>query len=88
MKTPPEFELYDLQTDTYEFKNLVNNVAHDKTFAELKKQLQEWRVKTNDPFLKRQNLLRLKSEVDACFVEGVANKQRLELNYADYFFAE
>jgi N-sulfoglucosamine sulfohydrolase len=88
MKTPPEFELYDLQADPYEFHNLAEMADGAATFEQLKTKLSEWRHRTNDPLLSARNLQRLKSEVDACMVDGTASKARLTLAYPEYFFAE
>ena len=87
MRTPPEFELYDLQADPYEFRDLTSDPAHAQVLAELTQQLAQWRIRTNDPLLNPDNLKRLKGEIEACFVDGAANKQRLRLTYPDYFFA-
>ncbi len=87
MKTPPEYELFDLQADPYEFRNLADGEEHAVTFAELKTQLTDWRIRTNDPLLKPENLKQLKAEVDACIVDGEARKSRLTLTYPDYFFS-
>jgi len=86
MKTPPEYELYDLQADPHEFRDLAANADHAVTLAELKKRLAAWRVETNDPLLDRDNLTRLKAEIDACIVDGGPRKSRLALTYPDYFF--
>lgn len=86
MKKPPEYELYDLQSDPYEFCNLANDSEHSATLAELKTQLVNWQSRTNDPLLNPLNVLQLKSEIDACVVDGKANKERLKLTYSDYFF--
>ena len=87
MRTPPEFELYDLRRDPYEFRNLAAEAEHAETLRELQTQLTEWRVKTNDPLLKSDNVQRLKAQIDACIVDGEAHKSRLTLTYPDYFFA-
>jgi N-sulfoglucosamine sulfohydrolase len=87
MQTPPAFELYDLQDDPHEFRDLAANADHSDVLAELKKQLVTWRKQTNDPLLVPGHLQRLKAEVDACIVDGAAEKQRLTLTYPDYFFA-
>ena len=87
MKTPAEFELYDLQQDPYEFNDLVSDANHRIILADLKQQLARWRKETNDPLLSRANLLRLKAEVDACMMNGQPQKSKLELTYPDYFFA-
>ena len=87
MKTPAEFELYDLQQDPYEFNDLVSDAGHTAIRENLKQQLARWRKETNDPLLKPANLQRLKAEINACFENGQPQKSRLELTYPDYFFA-
>lgn len=87
MKTPPEYELYDLQNDPNEFHNLTADAEHTAVLRALKEQLAAWRVRTADPLLDSGNLKRLKAEVDACFVDGEASKSRLNLTYPEYFFA-
>ena len=87
MKTPPEFELYDLQTDSHEFRNLADDAKHAATLAELTTALADWRVRTHDPLLKPENLKQLKAEIEACIVNGEARKARLNLTYPDYFFS-
>ncbi|MEO2013983.1 MAG: sulfatase [Fuerstiella sp.] len=87
MQVPPAFELYDLHSDPHEFRNLAQNSAHSAVLTELKKQLAEWRKQTNDPLLIPDSLQRLKAEINACIVDGEADKSRLMLTYPDYFFA-
>ena len=48
---PPEFELYDLLTDTVEFRNLAGMKEHREAEARLKKALLAWRAETADPAL-------------------------------------
>ncbi|MBM81542.1 MAG: sulfatase [Planctomycetaceae bacterium] len=86
MKTPPEYELYDLQADPYEFRNLADNDQHSEALVELKTQLSSWRKRTGDPLLNPEILKRLKAEVDACIVDGKADKAKLQLTYPQYFF--
>ena len=87
MKTPPEYELYDLQADPYEFRNLATDAKHTRVLDELKNQLATWRKQTNDPLLDAGNLQRLKAEVDACIIDGEPDKSRLNLTYPEYFSA-
>jgi len=86
MKTPPEYELYDLETDCHEFRNLAMDAEHAETLVTLKKRLDEWRIQTNDPLLNSENLRRLKAEIDACIIVGEARKEKLQLSYPEYFF--
>ena len=87
MKTPPKYELYDLQTDPHEFRDLSADAQRADTLAELKRQLAGWRTQTHDPLLSPDNLNRLKAQIDACIVDGKALKPRLTLTYPEYFFA-
>ena len=48
---PPEFELYDLQSDPWEFRNLAKSSEHAQELARLKEALQTWREETGDPLL-------------------------------------
>lgn len=86
MHQPPEFELYDLHSDPYEFLNLTDDANHKETFERMKSQLQAWRQRTNDPMLRRENVTRLKEELQACFKDGLPEKGRLSLTYPAYFF--
>lgn len=86
MKTPPAYELYDLETDPHEFRNLAADAEYAEPLATLKERLVEWRTQTNDPLLNPENLRRLKAEVDACIIDGKAHKEKLQLSYLDYFF--
>ncbi|MDA0347356.1 MAG: sulfatase [Verrucomicrobia bacterium] len=86
MERPVRFELYDLKEDPYEFTNLAANPAVSGHLARLQKTLQSWRMETDDPMLNHNNVLRLKAEVDACFVNGEPDKTKLTLTYPDYFF--
>jgi N-sulfoglucosamine sulfohydrolase len=86
MRMPAEYELYDLQEDPFEFRDLVGDAEHAVVLSRLKSQLLEWRHRTKDPLLSHLNLDRLKREVEACFENGVPSKSRLKLTYPDYFF--
>ena len=48
---PPEWELYDLQGDPWEFRNLAADPAHAKTLKRMQHLLRKWRHDTRDPFL-------------------------------------
>lgn len=85
MQHPPAYELYDLQNDPYEFHDLTSDARYAAVFSRLKQQLGDWRMRTGDPLRDPNNLLRLKSEVEACFVDGEPDKSRLELHYPEYF---
>ena len=48
---PPKFELYDLETDPNEFRNLAEDAAHQDVRERLVEQLHAWRIRTQDPQL-------------------------------------
>ena len=48
---PPEFELYDLASDPWEFHNLAGNPEHAEAEQRLKTALEAWRHETDDPTL-------------------------------------
>ena len=70
MARPPEYELYDLAADPYEFSNIASDPAHQDAFERLKARLQQWRVQTNDPFLDPANTARLKAEIESTLKNG------------------
>ncbi len=86
MERPVEYELYDLRSDPYEFNNLAHDPSYAEPLARLANELQQWREATNDPMLNPKNVTRLKAEIDACFENGQPVKDRLTLNYTEYFF--
>ena len=62
MERPPRFELYALEADPFEFRNLADDSAHADVLGELQQELARWRKETNDPLLDARNLERLKAE--------------------------
>ena len=70
MSNPPEYELYDLESDPYEFNNIANDPALGDAFERLQARLQQWREQTDDPFLDPANTARLKAEVESTFKNG------------------
>jgi N-sulfoglucosamine sulfohydrolase len=53
---PPDFELFDLQEDPYEWKNLADDPEHVETKARLLKALTNFRTETRDPFIEPANV--------------------------------
>lgn len=47
----PEWELYDVRNDPMELNNVAGKTSLMETFQILKKRLEEWQKKTNDPWL-------------------------------------
>lgn len=63
-KNPPEFELYDLFLDPYEFKDLSSDPDFAEKLESLKLKLRDWQLTTNDPFLDKEILKRYVQEND------------------------
>lgn len=55
---PPEFELYDLENDPWEFHNLAGKKKNADDLERLTRALRDWRVATDDPFLDADVLAR------------------------------
>ncbi len=81
---PPRYELYDLQTDPCEFRNLSASPEHAAVLADLKQRLLAWREQTHDPLLNPTHLARLKAEVYA--VSSKAEGKAIDWGYPYYFF--
>jgi N-sulfoglucosamine sulfohydrolase len=47
----PEFELYDLESDPDEIRNLAGDPKHEKTLEDLQQALRRFQKRTNDPWL-------------------------------------
>jgi N-sulfoglucosamine sulfohydrolase len=86
MRRPPAFELYDLNNDPFEFRNLADDNKFSSQLQSLKNKLAEWRRETNDPFLDPKNILQLQTEIKASIRDGKPDKKHLKLNYWNYFF--
>jgi N-sulfoglucosamine sulfohydrolase len=84
MRVSPEFELYDLENDPYEFHNLAGDPSAGSILEELKKELEEWQERTNDPFRYDENLQKFRTELDSCFVTGKYEKKD-KWYYPEYF---
>ncbi len=61
---PPEWELYDLEKDPWQFHNLASNPAHAATLRRMQGLLLDWRKETDDPFLDPAKLEKKHAEVN------------------------
>jgi N-sulfoglucosamine sulfohydrolase len=84
-QAPPEYELYDLVNDPFEFHNLAGDPSLSPVMEELKEKLIQWQDRTGDPLRYDENLQKLNSEVDSCFSTGEYVK-KARWYYPDYFF--
>ncbi len=67
---PPEFQLYDLKTDPYEWTDLSNNPKHADAKHRLQTALKKWQANTCDPLADPEKLNMLMNENDAVFKTG------------------
>ena len=88
MRTPPKYELYDLQKDPHEFHNLAEEASLRDVREKLIAKLVAWRQATRDPMLSDANVRRLQSEIQACYADGTYDKGKLRLTYPDYFYGQ
>ena len=72
VKCPPEFELFDLQKDPFEFNNLADNPEYKELVEQMTKRVKEWRIETKDPFLDpdfgeafKKHVTEMKADYDA-----------------------
>ncbi|MYC68020.1 MAG: sulfatase [Acidobacteriia bacterium] len=84
MERPPRFELYDLDADPFEFRNLADDSAYADVLRELQRELARWRKETKDPLLDERNLERLKAEAQ---IDSKPGARERGWNYPNYFFA-
>jgi N-sulfoglucosamine sulfohydrolase len=59
---PPEFELYDLEKDPIEFDNLAGKPEMREVEERMKKALLDYRKRTDDPFLDRAFLEKIRKQ--------------------------
>lgn len=61
---PPEFELYDLEADPWEFRNVASDPEHSEELRRLQAALEEWRRETADPLLDPDFVEEMRQRVD------------------------
>lgn len=79
MKRPPEYELYDLKTDPFEFHNLADDPAHLRQLNELVQQLKDWQKKTGDVLGDSDNARKLFD-----MIQGAKLDRRTKLPYGEF----
>ena len=83
MRTPPRYQLYDLENDPYEFRNLADEPEYSEIFDDLKQRLNTWRVSSDDPLLSKAKLSLLTSEVLG--VKKKTDARKKTWRYPEYF---
>jgi len=68
MRQSPQFELYDLHNDPYEFNNLADNPSFHDIKNYLKTVLHDWQVASGDPLLSAENLRLLEHDVHGAYM--------------------
>ena len=90
-KKPPEYELYDLKNDPYEFNNLYTDNTYKTIGDELRNALEKWQQETIDPLADKKILQRFTDEVDAVVTSHPkmddAKDTTFTWNYPKYFSA-
>ena len=88
-RNPPEFELYDLNNDPNEFKNLSVKPEFKQELERLKTVLKQWQIETKDPFNDPAKLERFNQDIKEIVTkyEGTSYRRDPEFkwNYVDYF---
>jgi hypothetical protein len=85
LRKPPRYELYHLENDPHEFHNLATDHDYGSELNYLIRILEEWQESTDDPLRFEDNLKKLKSEVDSCWMTGEYVKKE-KWYYPEYFF--
>ena len=88
-RNPPEFELYDLESDPLEFNNLSKNSEYKVELQRMQKVLTQWQVDTNDPFNDPTKLQRYNQEIKETLEKyenmGYRKDPDFKWKYVDYF---
>ena len=78
---PPPVELYDLQADPYEFKNLANKPKLAAVQKRLHSRLRDWQRDTGDPLVDAAALKRYTTEIDEAAALKPALSYRRDKNF-------
>ena len=88
-RRPAPVELYDLESDPYEFCDLASKPEYSQTKDELLGALAHWRQETADPLADPQKFARLLEEdVAARRLAGDHRKPEFQWQYVDYLYSQ
>jgi len=77
-------ELYDLQADPFEFRNLAGRPELAAIQKRLQSELRRWQQQTRDPLADPDRLARLTAEQDAAAKDYGRKKEKTAWRYAEY----
>ena len=80
MKNPPEYELYDLKNDPYEFNNIAGNYENVLILENMKNALHKWQKESNDPLIDKSLAEKLFNSI---LKVGTNRKPRVLVPYLD-----
>ena len=75
-KRPPLYELYDLESDPYEFKNLADDSKYSEQLNKLKQLLVDWQKASRDPLISPEASKKLFDEIISA-----GTKKRIKINF-------
>ena len=84
MRQPPRYELYDLENDPFEFRNLANAPEYAEIFLELQSSLTDWRKQTGDPLLDPRSFAATGRR--GASIKSKSTGKKHDWGYPDYFF--
>ena len=85
-RNPPEYELYDLDSDPHEFDNLADDAAFVEVKQRLIGALEQWQRDTRDPFARPDLTQRFMEDMDAMAEQG-RRSPKGGWGYLEYFDA-
>lgn len=86
-RRPKRFELYDLQADPHEFKDLAEEPAYADIRAYLLQILETWQSETEDPLADPEKLARLiEEDLEVQATRGEHKKPDFKWKYVDYLY--
>ncbi|AQQ70494.1 Arylsulfatase [Limihaloglobus sulfuriphilus] len=83
---PPEYELYDLKNDPYEFDNLAYDTDYSVEKERLLRAFKQWQKQTQDPLSDPEKLKKLTKEHDRLKNYNYKKDKQFEWEYPEYFF--
>lgn len=85
---PPEYQLYDLQADEWEFHNLAELPEYFNIKINLISELKKWMIETRDYAMDSEKLMKLTAENDRVKQKGQGRWPIGGWNYSKYLFKE